>query len=175
MVGALGEAEDLVQETFLRAWRGRPGFDGRAAPRAPGLGGRAGGRRAERSGAERRMLRRYVDAHRTGDRAALAALLAADVRVQFPPLPLWVDGREPCLDAIREHADPGTYRYAEAAANHQPAFGVYLCAPGAGLPLFDTAVALRLVSHKRYDNGILRLIYVTRRPARPSPTAGGSR
>src|SRR5258708_11482746 len=31
MVGSLHDAEDLVQETFLRAWRGLNGFEGRAS------------------------------------------------------------------------------------------------------------------------------------------------
>ena len=34
MVGNLEDAEDLVQETFLRAWRGRSGFEGRSTLRA---------------------------------------------------------------------------------------------------------------------------------------------
>ncbi|EME52402.1 RNA polymerase subunit sigma-70 [Amycolatopsis decaplanina] len=34
MVGSYDDAEDLVQETFLRAWRGREGFEGRASFRA---------------------------------------------------------------------------------------------------------------------------------------------
>ncbi len=29
MVGSAADAEDLVQETFLRAWRGYDGFEGR--------------------------------------------------------------------------------------------------------------------------------------------------
>ena len=33
MVGSLEESEDLVQETFLRAWRGRRGFRGRSSLR----------------------------------------------------------------------------------------------------------------------------------------------
>ena len=34
MVGNLDDAEDLVQDTFARAWRGRQGFEGRATFRA---------------------------------------------------------------------------------------------------------------------------------------------
>jgi RNA polymerase sigma-70 factor (ECF subfamily) len=33
MIGSFHDAEDLVQETFLRAWRGLTGFDGRASIR----------------------------------------------------------------------------------------------------------------------------------------------
>ncbi|SHF16480.1 sigma-70 family RNA polymerase sigma factor [Streptoalloteichus hindustanus] len=34
MLGSVGDAEDLVQETFLRAWRGRETYAGRATFRA---------------------------------------------------------------------------------------------------------------------------------------------
>jgi RNA polymerase sigma-70 factor (ECF subfamily) len=34
MLGSLDDAEDLVQETFLRAWRARDGFEGRSSVRA---------------------------------------------------------------------------------------------------------------------------------------------
>ncbi|MBV9006360.1 MAG: RNA polymerase subunit sigma-70, partial [Solirubrobacterales bacterium] len=34
MVGSAHDAEDLVQETYLRAWRSYAGFEGRASVRA---------------------------------------------------------------------------------------------------------------------------------------------
>ncbi|MBZ9676390.1 RNA polymerase subunit sigma-70 [Mesorhizobium sp. ES1-1] len=34
MMGSLNEADDLVQETFLKAWRSRSQFDGRGSPRS---------------------------------------------------------------------------------------------------------------------------------------------
>jgi RNA polymerase sigma-70 factor (ECF subfamily) len=34
MLGSLHDAEDAVQETLLRAWRGLPGFEGRSSPRS---------------------------------------------------------------------------------------------------------------------------------------------
>ncbi|WP_405183284.1 sigma-70 family RNA polymerase sigma factor [Nocardia sp. NBC_01377] len=34
MVGSAQDAEDLVQETYLRAWRSDSGFDGRASVRS---------------------------------------------------------------------------------------------------------------------------------------------
>ncbi len=34
MLGSLADAEDQVQETLLRAWRGIDGFEGRSSPRS---------------------------------------------------------------------------------------------------------------------------------------------
>src|SRR5215510_14305411 len=33
MLGSVDDAEDALQDTFLHAWRGLSGFDGRCAPR----------------------------------------------------------------------------------------------------------------------------------------------
>jgi RNA polymerase sigma-70 factor, ECF subfamily len=37
MVGSAEEAEDLVQETYLRAWRSYEGFEGRSSVRTDQL------------------------------------------------------------------------------------------------------------------------------------------
>jgi RNA polymerase sigma-70 factor (ECF subfamily) len=270
LVGALGEAEELVQETFLRAWRARARFEGRSTPRAwlyriatnaclDVLAGRprrvlpydvapvarAGDSPSERldlpwlepcpehlldpavslveretielaflatiqhlspkqravlilrdvlgwpaaetadalglsvaavksalqraratlrerlprerldwtgasaaTQAEQEVLRRYVRAHLAGDREALAALLAEEVRVEFPPLPLWVEGREQYLDGVSDNADPGRYRFIETAANHQPAVAVYLRRPGSDRYRLRAVQVLRIVAGK---------------------------
>jgi RNA polymerase sigma-70 factor (ECF subfamily) len=270
MVGALGEAEDLVQETFLRAWRARHGFEGRSTLRAwlyriatnacldalagrprrvlphdvapsalegdappepvdgpwlepfpehlldpavsvtdretielaflaaiqhlapkpravlilrdvlgwsaqhtaDALGltvpavksalqrGRATLRErmprerldwvapAAGTAAERTILRRYVEAHRSGDRQSLAALLAEDLHVEFPPLPLWVEGREAYLNGIRDNADAGEYLLTETMANHQPAVAVYLRPPCAHQFRLRSVQVLRVVGDR---------------------------
>ena len=98
---------------------------------------------------ERALLRRYIDAHRRGDSDALAAVLSEDVRVSFPPLPLWVDGREPFVEGCRKFADPGEYRYVETGANRQPAVAVYLRRLG------DTAFRLFALEVLRIENGAI--------------------
>jgi RNA polymerase sigma-70 factor (ECF subfamily) len=78
---------------------------------------------------ERALLRRYLDAHERGDVEELAKLLRDDVRVSFPPLPLWVRGRQAFLTGIREYAAPGEYRFLATRANQQPAAAIYLRRP----------------------------------------------
>ena len=104
---------------------------------------------ADATADERALLRRYIDAHRRGDGAVLAAVLSEDVRVSFPPLPLWVDGREPFIEGSRKHADPGEYRYVESGANLQPAMAVYLRRPG------DTAFRLLALQVLRIGGGTI--------------------
>jgi RNA polymerase sigma-70 factor (ECF subfamily) len=105
--------------------RGRTGLRHRL-PSRRGEWARAEGATLE----EREIARRYVEALERRDFVALAALVRPDARFSFPPRAVWYDG----LDAFRrgsdKHAAPGEHRFVPAAANLQPAFAIYLRAPG---------------------------------------------
>jgi RNA polymerase sigma-70 factor (ECF subfamily) len=79
---------------------------------------------------ERDVARRYVDAVERRDFSALAALVRADARFSFPPRAVWYDGLDAFRRASDKHAAPGEHLFVPAAANLQPAFAVYLRAPG---------------------------------------------
>jgi RNA polymerase sigma-70 factor, ECF subfamily len=79
---------------------------------------------------ERAVARRYVEALEDRDFATLAELVSADARFSFPPRPVWYDGLDAFRRASDKHAAPGEHLLVPAAANLQPAFAVYLRAPG---------------------------------------------
>jgi RNA polymerase sigma-70 factor, ECF subfamily len=79
---------------------------------------------------EREVLRRYIDAHQRDDLEAMAEALADDVRVAYPQIPLWSDSREAFVQATREFAPPGDYRFVVTGVNLQPAVAIYRRAPG---------------------------------------------
>jgi RNA polymerase sigma-70 factor (ECF subfamily) len=79
---------------------------------------------------EREIARRYVDAVERRDLAALAELVRADARFSFPPRAVWYDGLEAFLRASDKHAALGDHLLVPATANLQPAFAIYLRAPG---------------------------------------------
>jgi RNA polymerase sigma-70 factor (ECF subfamily) len=79
---------------------------------------------------ERAVARRYVDALERRDFSALAALVRADARFSFPPRAVWYDGLDAFRRASDKYAAPGEHLLVPAAANLQPAFAVYLQAPG---------------------------------------------
>jgi RNA polymerase sigma-70 factor, ECF subfamily len=83
-----------------------------------------------RTAEEREVARRYVDALERRDFSALAALVRADTRFSFPPRAVWYDGLDAFRRASDKHAAPGEHMLIPAAANLQPAFAVYLRAPG---------------------------------------------
>ena len=79
---------------------------------------------------EREVARRYIEAVERRDFVALAALVQADARFSFPPRPLWYDGLDAFRRGSEKHAAPGEHVLVPAAANLQPAFAVYVRAPG---------------------------------------------
>jgi RNA polymerase sigma-70 factor, ECF subfamily len=87
---------------------------------------------SEPSEEERKLLRRYVDAHERADADALAELLREDALLTMPPHPTWYAGREAIVIASRKGFDPefGHMRSIIAGANMQPAAAHYLRPPG---------------------------------------------
>src|SRR5581483_8566984 len=79
---------------------------------------------------EREIAGRYIEEVERGDFVALAELVRADARFSFPPRPLWYDGLEAFRRGSEKHAAPGEHLLVPAAANLQPAFAIYLRAPG---------------------------------------------
>jgi RNA polymerase sigma-70 factor, ECF subfamily len=79
---------------------------------------------------EREVLRRYIDAHQDNDIESMAEVLADDVRVAYPQIPLWSDSRDAFIQATREFAPPGDYRFVATSANLQPAVAIYHRPPG---------------------------------------------
>jgi RNA polymerase sigma-70 factor, ECF subfamily len=84
----------------------------------------------DRTAEEREVARRYVDALERRDFSTLATLVRADARFSFPPRAVWYDGLDAFRRASDKHAAPGDHLLTPAAANLQPAFAVYLRAPG---------------------------------------------
>jgi RNA polymerase sigma-70 factor, ECF subfamily len=81
------------------------------------------------SDAEWTVVRRYIEAHESGT-VELADVLAADVRVAYPAIPVWSNSRDAFIAATRELAPPGEVRLIPASANLQPAVAIYLRPPG---------------------------------------------
>ena len=87
-------------------------------------------RPGDSAGEEHAIARLYVDALERRDFAALRELVSADARFSFPPRAVWYDGLEAFRRASEKHAAPGEHLLVPAAANLQPAFAIYLRAPG---------------------------------------------
>lgn len=92
---------------------------------------------AEPTEHERAVLRRYMDAVEGADLAAVAELLAGDVRATMPPYPMWFQGRDAVMASLEASWDPGLPAYVgrflmvPTGANRQPAVAAYVLPPGA--------------------------------------------
>jgi RNA polymerase sigma-70 factor (ECF subfamily) len=102
---------------------------------------------SERSHEEHAVLRRYMDALEAEGTEAMAAVLAEDVRVSYPPMALWADGRDDFIAGSSKHAPPGEIRCLATSANMQPATALYLRAPR------DTEFRLITLEVLRIDDG----------------------
>ncbi|MDI2128969.1 RNA polymerase subunit sigma-70 [Yinghuangia seranimata] len=103
-----------------------------------GTGGDGGGRRPARqpdTAAEHRLVARLTDALERADLDALIDLLVTDVRISMPPAMLEYHGIEPArrFFAAATFRPGHTYRVVPTRANGQPAFGLYLADPHAGV------------------------------------------
>jgi RNA polymerase sigma-70 factor (ECF subfamily) len=101
------------------------------------LAGSGSGRPARQPGtaAEHRLVARLTGALERADLDALIELLVADVRLSMPPVMLEYRGIESARRVFAAVSfRPGrTYRVVPTRANGQPAFGVYLADPHAGV------------------------------------------
>jgi len=85
---------------------------------------------------ERAVVDRYMAAVERADLAAVADLLAEDVRAAMPPWTLWMAGRPAVMAALTASWDPrspdhvGRLRTVAVGANGQPSGAMYRCAPG---------------------------------------------
>lgn len=74
-----------------------------------------------------KLLERYCAAFENADLAALTELLAADVRLEMPPVPVWFAGRDTVTRFLvkRAFAAPGDVVLIPTGANGQPAVAEY--------------------------------------------------
>ena len=99
---------------------------------------------------ERAVVDRYVAAVERADLAAVADLLAEEVRAATPPWTLWLAGRPAVMAALIESWDPrspdhvGRFRMVPTRANGQPAVAAYVRAPGDDV-------------HRAFAIGVLRI------------------
>jgi RNA polymerase sigma-70 factor (TIGR02960 family) len=114
------------------------------------------------SPAEREIIERLTLTYESGDLDGLVALLSEDVWLRMPPVPLEYQGRELVRQffATVGFGQSRSFRLVPTRANTQPALGVYLRDPNAGvfhaMGLLVLTLAGRQVREMtRFDNGVL--------------------
>src|SRR5437870_3218942 len=144
MLGSPFEAEDAVQETFIRAWRGLGKFEGRAELLDTSVASVNSALQRARATLEEsnlsvadtsssvdeanaELLARYVRAFEQYDMDALTSLIQEDATQSMPPFDLWLSGRD---DILSWWVGPGagcrgSRVIPTVAANGSPAFGQY--------------------------------------------------
>nr|WP_245602090.1 RNA polymerase subunit sigma-70 [Hamadaea tsunoensis] len=114
---------------------------------------------------------RFAAAFEAGDMAALVGLLAEDVRLTMPPLPVAYVGRAVTMDFLTRIAfrDDRRYRLVPVGANRQVAFGCYLrdgyagCWRAHGVLVLDASGAEVRALTRFVDNSVLPAFGLPRR------------
>jgi RNA polymerase sigma-70 factor (TIGR02960 family) len=112
------------------------------------------------SPAEHALVARLAHAYQTGDVEALVALLADDILVSMPPIPLEYQGRDAVARFFASVFRYRTYDVVPTRANGQPAFGTYLRAStggvrdGTGIDVL-TLIGDRICAITHFDNDML--------------------
>src|SRR5690242_6720048 len=178
MLGSFDEAEDHVQEVFLRAWRSRDCFEGRSSPRTwlhrvatnacldtLRRDARRAGRQdwapaAEPDSGQRCLLQRYIAAHEQADPEALIEMLREDVRLAISPQVGEWNGRPDVGDALRGGMNSlGRWRLLPITANGQPGAAGYVRRPG------ETAFLPFVLAVLRFEHGRLADIAAFEQPS----------
>ena len=114
------------------------------------------------SAAERELIARLTRAYDAGDVDGIVALLADDVQLRMPPVPLEYQGRELAARFLTVVAfrQGRTYRLVATRANGQPAFGNYVRDPLTGVAHANGLLVLTLAGERisaitRFDNSVL--------------------
>lgn len=155
--GILRSSEESLTSALKRARAGvrgsMPASPGPEPPPPPG------------SAAERDLVTRLARAYQSGSVDDLVALLAEDVLLTMPPIPLEYQGRELVARFMAAFVFRGgnAFRLIATRANGQPAFGMYLAEPGSagtaranGVMVF-TLSGDRISGMTRFDTSALPL------------------
>jgi RNA polymerase sigma-70 factor (TIGR02960 family) len=145
-IDSVASALKRARATLARRSGGAPG---REPPPPPG------------SPAERELVRQLTEAYASGDVAGIVSLLTEDVWVRMPPAPFEYQGREVALRGLSLLFGHGLrYRLVATRANGQPAFGLYVHDPRAGVLHAEGVMVLTLAGRRisaidRFDNSNL--------------------
>jgi RNA polymerase sigma-70 factor (ECF subfamily) len=115
---------------------------------------------ARDSRAEQTVAAEFVRAWESGDLDALVTLLTAEVGVSMPPIPFEYYGRQAVAGFCGMILSRRWHDLVPTRANGQPAFGVYLRAPGAGTRQGSGLFVLTLSGERisamtRFESGLL--------------------
>jgi RNA polymerase sigma-70 factor (ECF subfamily) len=116
------------------------------------------------SAAEQQLVAKLTAAYEMGSVDELVALLAEDVLLAMPPIPLVYQGRLLVAEFLRAFvfAPGNSFRLVPVRANGQPAFGVYLRGPADHVSRANGVMAFALAGSEicamtRFDTSVLAM------------------